>query len=179
MSHNDNNGLFRHIPSVDEVLKNPAVQSLLDKIPRVLVIDAVRGAAAQIRDDIKSGLLRTPPNTEPRNHLMLEAVTRAANMARLNNRPNLRRVLNLTGVVLHTNLGRAVLAKTARQAINEAASGYSNLELDLQTGKRGSRYAPVEELLTGLTGAEAALVVNNNAAAVLTLCPCTWRLRTR
>src|SRR6185295_15489699 len=82
-------------------------------------------------------------------------------------RPRLRRVLNATGVIVHTNLGRAPLADAARAAVARAAEGYSNLELDLETGERGSRHDHVEALLRELTGAEAALVVNNCAAAVL------------
>jgi L-seryl-tRNA(Ser) seleniumtransferase len=81
--------------------------------------------------------------------------------------PNLRRVLNATGVVLHTNLGRAPLAEVAADRVREIAAGYCNLEYDLEEGERGSRYAPVVEHLRALTGAEDALVVNNNAAAVL------------
>jgi L-seryl-tRNA(Ser) seleniumtransferase len=81
--------------------------------------------------------------------------------------PSLRRVLNATGVVVHTNLGRAPLARPARAAVNRAARGYSNLELDLDSGRRGSRHAHVEALLCELTGAEAAMAVNNCAAAVL------------
>ncbi len=82
-------------------------------------------------------------------------------------RRSLRRVINGTGIVLHTNLGRSPMSKGARDAVNAVMTGYCNLELDLKTGKRGSRYSHVEKLLTTLTGAEAALVVNNNAAAVL------------
>ena len=167
MPDKDYNRLYRQIPPVDEVLNKPALASLAQEVPRTLMLSAVREAAAQLRDEIKSGKLVLPSGIEPRDFLTGEMVNRATTLAVRGNRPNLRRVLNLTGVVLHTNLGRAVLSDNARLAINQAASGYSNLELDLQTGKRGSRYAPVEGLLTTLTGAEAALVVNNNAAAVL------------
>jgi len=167
MPDKDYTRLYRHIPPVDEVLKQPAMESLAQKIPRTMLLSAVRETADKLRDEIKSGLLTLPAGIQPRDFLTEEMVNRASLLALNGNRPNLRRVLNLTGVVLHTNLGRAVLSENARLAINQAASGYSNLELDLQTGKRGSRYAPVEGLLAGLTGAEAALVVNNNAAAVL------------
>src|SRR3954462_2900323 len=87
--------------------------------------------------------------------------------ARARLKPPLRRVLNATGVVVHTNLGRAPLAAEARAAVAAVAGGYSNLELDLRTGERGSRQAHAEALLCELTGAEAGLVVNNCAAAVL------------
>src|SRR3954468_8796444 len=87
--------------------------------------------------------------------------------ARARLRPSLRRVLNATGVVVHTNLGRAPLAVAAREAVAAVAHGYSNLELDLRDGRRGSRHAHVERLLRELTGAEAAIAVNNGAAAVL------------
>ncbi len=94
-------------------------------------------------------------------------LARAAELASELSNPSLRRVINATGVVVHTNLGRAPLAAAARQALLAAAEGYSNLELDLQEGTRGSRHDHVQDALRELTGAEAALVVNNGAAAVL------------
>lgn len=167
MSQIHNNQLFRYIPAVDEILKASSIELLLKSMPRPLVLDAIRDTIAELRKDIKSGYLSAPLDNNPREFLTFEIINRTTHLAKIKNRSNLRRVLNLTGVVLHTNLGRAVLSDSAQHAIINAASGYTNLELDLHTGKRGSRYAPVEELLTRLTGAEAALVVNNNAAAVL------------
>ncbi len=167
MSGVDNTCLLRHIPPVNEIISQPEIKSVAEKTPHVIILNAVRESTAQLRNDIRTGRLKIPEDGVLRDFLVQETVRRAIMNIKLLNRPNLRRVLNLTGVVLHTNLGRALLSEKARLAINEAASGYSNLELDLQTGKRGSRYAPLEELLTELTGAEAALVVNNNAAAVL------------
>src|SRR6185503_9977862 len=91
----------------------------------------------------------------------------AARRAIAASRPSLRRVLNATGIVLHTNLGRAPLSPAARAAVDEAARGYCSVEFDLETGRRGERGVGVERWLTRLTGAEAAMVVNNGAAAVL------------
>lgn len=167
MSVNNHTRLLRQIPAVDEVLKDPVIADLVRSVPRPLVLKAIRDTIIQLREELAANRLQEQPEQQARDFFMGIIVQRAVYRARSQNRPNLRRVLNATGVVLHTNLGRAVLGESARQAINNAASGYSNLELDLATGKRGSRYAPVEHLLTQLTGAEAALVVNNNAAAVL------------
>lgn len=159
--------LLRFLPSVDEVLNQPEIISIIRTVPRSLVLEAIRDAIAQIRNEIIAGTLKEQNEKNSRNLITGQVVVRTIQKAQILNRPNLRRVLNLTGVVLHTNLGRAVLAESAIHAINNAASGYTNLELDLNTGKRGSRYAPVEQLLSRLTGAESAMVVNNNAAAVL------------
>jgi len=167
MPENKNTYLLRHIPAVDEVLNQSEVISLLGFTPRNVILQAIREAVAEIRDSIISEQIVLPLNNEPRNVLIKLVVEHVILKAQRKNKPNLRKVINLTGVILHTNLGRAVLADKAIKAIVNAASGYSNLELDLTTGKRGSRYAPVIELLTTLTGAESALVVNNNAAAVL------------
>jgi L-seryl-tRNA(Ser) seleniumtransferase len=167
MSEHNPNSLFRYIPSVDEVLQNPAIDALAHSVPRPLVLQSIRDTIARLRADMAAGRLQALPEQQARDYLLTLIVKKTTDLAGSRNRPNLRRVINATGVVLHTNLGRAVLGESARQAINDAASGYCNLEMDLATGKRGSRYAPVEQLLVQLTGAEAALVVNNNAAAVL------------
>src|SRR4051794_10634930 len=148
----------RELPSVSALLQTPAVRELLGHNPRRLVLDAVRRTldAARARG-----------GAELSEGQWAEAIANAVTEA---NRPSLRRVINATGVVLHTNLGRAPLADAALKAIEESARGYSNLEYDLTTGRRGSRYSHCVDLLRQLTGAEDALVVNNCAAAmVLTL----------
>jgi len=151
----EKNAALRQLPAVDEVLRFPEVRGLLAVYPRGVVVEAVRGVLGGLR----AALLRGESVD-----LRPEAVAAGVAQAVL---PKLRRVVNATGVVLHTNLGRAVLCERALQAIAAAGGGYTNLEFDLNRGKRGERYALVEEILCRLTGAEAALVVNNNAAAVL------------
>ncbi|MCL5057649.1 MAG: L-seryl-tRNA(Sec) selenium transferase [Actinobacteria bacterium] len=157
----DKKALLRDIPKVDEVMKITSIDGLTALYPRELVVEAVRGALEGIRQSILNGG-KEPGRLKPE-----ELSARVAAALKRLTRPNLRRVINATGVVLHTNLGRAVLSPSAIEAVQMAASGYSNLELNLESGKRGSRYDPVEGLICRLTGAQAALVVNNNAAAVL------------
>jgi len=160
------NQLLRLLPSVDEVLRCGQMNEALASYPRSVVVDAIREALAAERmailseDTLVAGEGGKPACLE---RVVLKTIAAATRSVR----PNLRRVINATGVVLHTNLGRAPLAEQARHAVSDVVANYSNLELDLETGRRGSRYAPLEKLLTTLTGAEAALVVNNNAAAVL------------
>ncbi|MEW6726157.1 MAG: L-seryl-tRNA(Sec) selenium transferase [Bacillota bacterium] len=156
---------LRQLPSVDEILKE--LESQVREYPRQMVVGAIRQALEHARRSILESL--EPGETPlPAKSEMFERVTRdAMREVMLAGRPKLRRVINATGVVLHTNLGRAILSDEARQAVQDAAANYTNLEFDLATGKRGSRYFLVEELLSQLTGAEAAMVVNNNAAAVL------------
>lgn len=149
------NALLRSLPSVDEILSRPSLAKLLSAHPRPRCVAAARRAV----DGARARLLRG----EPRG--FSEDDVRAA-LDELST-PKLRVVLNATGVVLHTNLGRAPLARAVADRVHAVASGYSNLEYDLEEGERGSRYAPVVELLRELTGAEDALAVNNNAAAVL------------
>ncbi len=137
--------------------------------PRPLARELITAFLDKLREDIRAG------RVDDAGQLVLDSLLPALKEHVTHGlRPRLRRVLNATGVVIHTNMGRSVLAEEARKAVNAACSGYCNLELDLATGGRGSRYDLVEGLLCRLTGAEAALVVNNNAAAVLlvldTLC---------
>ena len=156
--------ILRGIPSVDELLAFPAVRRLLEQQPRWAVLEAMREVLADARSRLKAGGLSADPGrklVQP-DALITAVEARAAQKAGLSLRP----VLNATGVILHTNLGRAPLAPAALAAIEAAAAGYSTLEFDLAAGERGSRQAHVESLLTALTGAEAAFVVNNNAAAV-------------
>lgn len=160
-----NQSLLRLMPKVDETLKIPGIESLTAMYPRELVVEAVRKAIDEIRQVILGGGGSTEKIVQLTDPLRLSECV--VGIVKLLARPNLRRVINATGVVLHTNLGRAVLSSGAIEAVHMAATGYSNLELNLDSGKRGSRYAPVEEILNRLTGAQSSMVVNNNAAAVL------------
>ncbi|HEU4565269.1 MAG TPA: L-seryl-tRNA(Sec) selenium transferase, partial [Gemmatimonadaceae bacterium] len=146
----------RALPSVGTLLEGEAARALLARAPRALVVDAVRDAVESARRD---------PDAAPRDAGEWGTAIAAA-LARRERR-SLRPVLNATGVVLHTNLGRAPLARAALEAIAEAAAGYSNLEYDLERGERGSRYVHCVSLLRELTGAEDALVVNNGASALV------------
>jgi L-seryl-tRNA(Ser) seleniumtransferase len=145
---------------VDRILRSEGAQKLIQERGRAPVTGAIRHVLAAIRADISSGCL----SGEPAEHEILDRVRqRVAEIAR----PSLRAVFNLTGTVLHTNLGRAPLPAEAVDAVVAAAARPSNLEFDLDGGTRGDRDDHVEAMLCRLTGAEAATVVNNNAAAVL------------
>jgi len=151
--------LLRAIPQVDEVLQWFSVDA---EVPVFLVKQAVREELEGLRQNILAG------EKIGKNDLVKKKL-RGQIHKRLKKKlgPNFRRVINATGVVIHTNLGRSILPASAREALVEAGTRYSNLEFDLETGRRGSRYSLVEQLLCDLTDAEAGLVVNNNAAAVL------------
>ena len=146
---------LRALPSVNELLQDPRLVALASEHGHELALGVARDAIAAAREKIAAG--------EQATDLVADALERAEGAGA----PRLRRVLNATGVVVHTNLGRAPLAASALERIQEVAIGYSNLEYDLEEGVRGSRQDHVSPLLSELTGAEAALVVNNNAAAVL------------
>ncbi len=149
--------LLRAIPAVHELTK--ILGDLFPQTPEKLRTLVARETAKALRKEILSGQ-RDTLNRE-------EVVRLAQGLMEEKLRPSLRPVINATGVVVHTNLGRSLLPEEALEEIKAIASRYSNLEFDLQSGRRGSRYVHVEEILCELTGAEEALVVNNNAAAVL------------
>ncbi len=151
----------RGLPQVQRLLEMPEAGALLAMAPRSAVVAALRAVVAEQR----AALLA--PGAQAALPSPGEILACAAAALRAGERPTLRRVINATGIVLHTNLGRAPLAPEAAAAVAEVAAGYSNLEFDLEAGERGSRTAGVEPLLRRITGAEAALAVNNNAAAVL------------
>jgi L-seryl-tRNA(Ser) seleniumtransferase len=146
----------RELPSVSALLESAAVGRLMAHAPRAVVVDAVRDAVARARKD---------PNAAP--HGEDEWALAIGDALAARSRPSLRSLFNATGVVLHTNLGRAPLARAAIEAIAATAAGYSNLEYDIERGERGSRYTHCVSLLMELTGAEDAIVVNNCASALV------------
>jgi L-seryl-tRNA(Ser) seleniumtransferase len=154
---------LRAIPSVDQLLRTDAIAPLRKSVglPRLRAV--AREVAAELRNQVQAGQFED----NSRETLTAEAVRRIQSLCRQDKLAVLRRVINATGVVLHTNLGRAPLSAAARKAISDEAAGYCTLEYDPSLGTRGKRGARVEELLIELTGAEAALVVNNCAAAAL------------
>jgi L-seryl-tRNA(Ser) seleniumtransferase len=157
--------LLRKIPSVDEILSRSEIADLLKTQPRAVVVAAIRNGLARLRSeilnkeklsDLEDGLF----SFDHLNPLFQREIE-------LQIQPQLRRVINATGVVIHTNLGRSPLHPSALQHMMDVARNYSNLEYDLDLGERGSRYTHVEGILCRLSGAESAMVVNNNAGAVL------------
>jgi L-seryl-tRNA(Ser) seleniumtransferase len=149
---------LRSLPSVDRLLALSSLQRLCTAHGRELVADTTRSVLAEVRIRVAAG--QPPPRREDVVSAVVERVSDVV-------APSLRGVINATGVILHTNLGRAPLSEAALTAAYEVGKGYSNLEFDLIEGERGSRYVHATGLLRRLTGAESALVVNNNAAAVL------------
>jgi L-seryl-tRNA(Ser) seleniumtransferase len=152
---------FRRLPSVNQVLEAPAVQTLAAAHAHERIVAAVRAELAELRQRVRRG-------EDLDGRVTPDAVAaRVAERLGRECRPRLRPVINGTGIVLHTNLGRAPLAEEAARAAYEAGRGYLNLELDLDTGKRSSRQNAVREWVCRLTGAESATAVNNNAAATV------------
>ncbi len=152
--------MLRGIPKVDELMQQEVISDLREDLPTAAVRSAVRAELDQLRQAILAGEVHELPGTDA----LCAAICRRAREDAL---PSLRPVINGTGVVLHTNLGRACLSQRATDAVTAVARGYSTLEYDLAKGQRGSRHDHIETLVCQVTGAEAAMVVNNNAAAVL------------
>src|SRR3984885_3061288 len=152
---------MRGIPSVDELLGRPRLLALAEKAGRALVTQSARSGLANLRAQMKDETAGAGQSID-REHI--EALIVANVEALLE--PSLRRVINATGVILHTNLGRAPLSAEAAAHMMQAATSYSNLEYDLETGERGQRDVHTSRMLANLVGAESAIVVNNNAAAV-------------
>ena len=148
---------LKNIPSIDALLQHTAAEKLIASNGRDLTVKAIRQTLSTIRSEVKQG--QSLPDSET-------IIQRAASLTQEWLQPSLIPVINATGIILHTNMGRAPLSADTLAAMQAAASGYSNLEYDLATGKRGKRSVHAEALLQQLTGAESALVVNNNAAAV-------------
>jgi len=165
MSQSLRQQVLRKIPSVDEILSRAEIADLLKVYPRTVVVEAVRKGLGQLREELLhkkdlSDFEDTLFSFERLFPLFQKEID-------LQVKPRLRRVINATGVVIHTNLGRSPLHPSALQHIIDISKTYSNLEYDLHLGERGNRYSHVEEILCRLSGAESALVVNNNAGAVL------------
>ena len=149
---------FRRLPGVDTEISDERIARLLARYPHDLLVNLVREQLEKARELISSG------NQSPSLDDIVQSVS--TQLDKLEN-PILRPVINATGIVIHTNLGRAPLSKETITAMDTVSRDYSNLEFDLPTGRRGSRYVHIEDLLCRLSGAEAGMIVNNNASAVL------------
>ena len=152
--------MLRSIPKVDDLLNDPALSQICGENSHFVVTDSIRKVLNELREGILSDEISRVWNDEE----ILKRIKSDIKKASLR---NLRKVINGTGIILHTNLGRAKLGQKAIEAVVEAAGNYSTLEYDVESGSRGSRYDHVNELIEKLTGAESCVVVNNNAAAVL------------
>ena len=159
----DNQTLLRSLPGVDRLLEWFKADSFFAEVPRSTQVDAARSVIESLRAKI----------LDPQTELIGEMFSESSIMLLIKERvtsammPNLKQVINATGVVIHTNLGRSLLADEALENLQKIAGGYSNLEFDLVSGQRGSRYSSVEDLICEISRAQAAMVVNNNAGAVL------------
>ena len=154
---------FRTIPSIEQLRQRAAIRTLEERFGGDATLNALRAAATTVRDAIAHG--DASFSTDSTVIGRIEAIALARLAAQF--RPSLEPVINATGVILHTNLGRAPLAAAAVERVTAIARGYSTLEYDLARGTRGRRDLHAEALLCRLTGAEAAVVVNNNAAATM------------
>ena len=153
--------IFRNLPSVNQLLESPQLKQMVQTVNHSVVVDGVRVFLDELREQVssESGDVSIPTPTE--------IADKIANWLKAEEKPYLRPVINGTGIILHTGLGRAPLAKKALESVRQISEGYASVEVDVRTGERGQRIKSVEKLLCELTGAEAAAVVNNNAAATM------------
>ena len=159
------NLLFRSIPKVDTLLENSQTVNLIESYSRDVVMEAIRSETEKLRKFIAElDNEEQAGEAQARIDGLLDSVRSSVEKM---NEPNMRKVINATGTILHTNLGRAPISRKHMEHLTGIATGYSNLEYNLEAGKRGERYSHFDELLCKITGAEAAIAVNNNAAAVM------------
>lgn len=153
--------IFRNLPSVNQLLESPQLKQMVQTVNHSVVADGVRNFLDELREQVstESGDVSIPTPSE--------IADKIANWLKTEEKPYLRPVINGTGIILHTGLGRAPLAKSAIESVKQISQGYASVEVDVRTGERGQRIKSVEKLLCELTGAEAAAVVNNNAAATM------------
>ena len=161
MSKNIN--LFSKLPKVDQIIEELEKSEVFSKIPRNIVVESIREEIDILREEISKGLLNLESLTK-RVEVLPEIINK---VSREKLESKLKRVVNATGVVIHTNLGRSLINENIMNSINDVISNYSNLEFDLESGGRGSRYSHLIDIIKRITKAEDALVVNNNAAAVM------------
>ncbi|MFO7665114.1 MAG: L-seryl-tRNA(Sec) selenium transferase [Desulfobacterales bacterium] len=155
--------LLRMIPGIDHILELAKKEPDFEKVPRSVLLQAAR----KVVEDLRIGILKGDQRPDENDLTDYPVLSKTKAFIGKAMTPNLKSVINATGVVVHTNLGRSLLAEEVAGNMHSIATGYSNLEFDLSKGERGSRYSCVEEILCEISGAEAAMVVNNNAAAVL------------
>lgn len=154
--------LYTLIPKMDELLESEDIKKLMISIPRKTVIDSIRQEIDSLRKQISKGISEDEISIII-SHLLDKIILEATKRDSF----KLRRIINATGVVIHTNLGRSLINKKTMENIQEIATNYSNLEYDLENATRGSRYSHLEEIISTIIGCESSMVVNNNAAAVM------------
>ena len=153
--------IFRNLPSVNQLLESPQLKQMVETVNHNVVVEGVRTFLDDLRQQVSTASEDMPiPSAN-------ELADKIADWLKSEEQPYLRPVINGTGIILHTGLGRAPISEDALKAVSEVSSGYASVEVDLKTGERGQRVKAVERLLCELTGAEAAVIVNNNAAATM------------
>lgn len=155
--------LFRYIPKVDALLDNAEIKKALEEVPRKIVLSSIREELDLFREEIREKKLNEYEAIKRSEKIIDNILYRI----KRKNSYALRRVINGTGIVIHTNIGRSLISREVMENVVEIATNYSNLEYDISTGERGSRYSHLKDIITEITGAEDAMVVNNNAAAVM------------